>query len=428
MTTAKVILWGTQIGTVALPDDSNVAVFRYDRNFLSSGIEVSPIVMPLDERSYSFAGLPHDAFHGLPGLLADALPDRFGNAVINRWLAEQGRDPSSFNAVERLCYTGTRGMGALEFQPALGPKFVLSEKLNVDRLAQLASDILTQRESIRLDADANAMRQILQVGTSAGGARAKAVIAWNEQTNEIRSGQIDAGSGFGYWLIKFDGVRGNGDRDVKDAPVYTRIEYAYYLMAKAAGIEMEACRLYRENGLYHFMTKRFDREDQTGRKLHMQSLGALAHYDYNDPNSYSYEQAAMVLRKLGLNNDAMEQLYRRMVFNVLAKNQDDHVKNISFLMDRTGQWRLAPAYDMTLSYLPGHRWLGAHQMSVNGKRTEITEKDLMTCGAGMDLTTAKCRRIIQQAREAVSGWERFADQAFLPQKAEESVRKLLEAR
>ena len=174
-------------------------------------------------------------------------------------------------------------MGALEFQSALGPKYILSEKLNVDRLAQLASDILTQRESIHLDANANAMRQILQVGTSAGGTRAKAVIAWNEQTNEIRSGQIDAGSGFGYWLIKFDGVRGNGDRDVKGAPVYTRIEYAYYLMAKAAGIEMEECRLYKENGLYHFMTKRFDREDRTGRKLHMQSLGALAHYDYNDP-------------------------------------------------------------------------------------------------------------------------------------------------
>lgn len=191
---------------------------------------------------------------------------------------EQGREPSSFNAVERLCYTGTRGVGSLEFQPALSPKYDLSERQNVDRLDQLASDILTQRESICLDADANAMRR-----TSAGGARAKAVIAWNEQTNEIRSGQIDAGSGFGYWLIKFDGVRGNGDRDVKDAPVYTRIEYAYYLMAKAAGIEMEECCLYKENGLYHLMTKRFDREDRTGRKLHMQSLGALAHYDYNDP-------------------------------------------------------------------------------------------------------------------------------------------------
>lgn len=198
-------------------------------------------------------------------------------------MVEQGREPSSFNAVERLCYTGTRGVGSLEFQPALSPKYDLSERQNVDRLDQLASDILTQRESICLDADANAMRQILQVGTSAGGARAKAVIAWNEQTNEIRSGQIDAGSGFGYWLIKFDGVRGNGDRDVKDAPVYTRIEYAYYLMAKAAGIEMEECCLYKENGLYHLMTKRFDREDRTGRKLHMQSLGALAHYDYNNP-------------------------------------------------------------------------------------------------------------------------------------------------
>lgn len=425
MTTAKVILWGTVIGSVAIPDDSNTAIFKYDRDFLDSGIEVSPIVMPLDERTYSFAGLSSESFHGLPGLLADALPDRFGNAVINRWLAEQGRDPASFNAVERLCYTGKRGMGALEFQPILGPKYDPSEKVNVDRLAQLASDILTQRESIRLDADEDSMRQILQVGTSAGGARAKAVIAWNEKTNEIRSGQIDAGTGFSYWLIKFDGVHGNGDRDVKDTLVYTRIEYAYHLMAQAAGIEMEECRLYQENGLYHFMTRRFDREQQTGRKIHMQTLGALAHFDYNDPNAYSYEQASMVIRQLGLDKAAMEQLYRRMVFNVLAKNQDDHVKNISFLMDRSGQWRLAPAYDLTLSFVPGHRWLGAHQMSISGKRSDVTEEDMTVCGLKMDLNASKCRRIIQQTKEAVAGWERFAEQAYLPNEAIKQTKDLL---
>ena len=425
MTTAEVILWGTRIGTVALPDDSNTAVFRYDRDFLASGIEVSPIVMPLALRTYSFAGLPEETFHGLPGLLADALPDRFGNAVIDRWLAEQGRDPASFNAVERLCYTGTRGMGALEFRPLLGPKHTLSEKLNVDRLAQLASAILTQRESVRLQADEDAMRQILQVGTSAGGARAKAVIAWNEQTDEIRSGQIDAGSGFSYWIIKFDGVHGNGDRDVRDAPVYTRIEYAYYLMARAAGIHMSECRLFQENGLYHFMTKRFDREEKTGGKLHMQTLGALAHYDYNDPHSYSYEQAALVMRKLRLTNEAMEQLFRRMAFNVFAKNQDDHVKNISFLMDRRGKWSLAPAYDMTLSFVPGHRWLGAHQMSVNGKRSEIADADLLAAGAVMDLSGAKCRRILEQTRQAISSWPSFAESAFLSDNAANQVEKLL---
>lgn len=428
MTTAKVVLWGTQIGTVAIPDNSNIAIFKYDRDFLDSGIEVSPIVMPLDERTYSFAGLPAESFHGLPGLLADALPDRFGNAVINRWLAEQGRDPESFNAVERLCYTGKRGMGALEFQPILGPKFNPSEKVNVDRLAQLASDILTQRESIRLDADEDSMRQILQVGTSAGGARAKAVIAWNEQTNEIRSGQIDAGTGFSYWLIKFDGVHGNGDRDIKDATIYTRIEYAYHLMAKAAGIEMEECRLYQENGLYHFMTRRFDRDQQAGKKIHMQTLGALAHFDYNDPNAYSYEQASMVIRKLGLDKTAMEQLYRRMVFNVLAKNQDDHVKNISFLMDRSGEWRLAPAYDMTLSFAPGHRWIGAHQMSINGKRLDVTEEDMTECGAKMDLNAAKCKKIIQKTKDSIAEWEKFAEQAFLPNQAIKQTKALLESR
>ena len=403
MTFAEVMLWGTKIGTVALPDDSNIATFRYDRDFLSSGIELSPITMPLSTRQYSFAGLPYETFHGLPGLLADSLPDRFGNTVIDQWLARQGREPSSFNAVERLCYTGKRGMGALEFQPALGPGYDKNEQIRVNELVQLASDILT----------------------SAGGARAKAIIAWNPETNDIRSGQIEAGQGYEYWLIKFDGVSKNGDHNLKDPPVYTRIEYAYYLMALACGIKMHECRLFEENELYHFMTKRFDREDSNGRKLHMQTLGAIAHYDYNEPTAYSYEMAAAILRKMKLPQSDMEQLCLRMIFNILTKNNDDHVKNISFLMDRKGTWSLSPAYDLTLSYKPDNRWLKAHQMSVNGKRTDITEDDIFACAAVMDITRSKCKNMIEKVKTAVSDFPKFAEQAQLPDTATENVQKLI---
>ena len=425
MTFAEVLLWGTKIGTVALPDDSHIATFRYDRDFLSSGIELSPITMPLSTRQYSFAGLPYETFHGLPGLLADSLPDRFGNTVIDQWLARQGRTPSSFNAVERLCYTGKRGMGALEFKPVLGPGYDKNEQIKVNELVRLSSDILNKRTDMHITADDTAMRQILQIGTSAGGARAKAIIAWNPKTNDIRSGQIEAGQGYEYWLIKFDGVSKNGDHDLKDPPVYTRIEYAYYLMARAAGINMNECRLFEENGLYHFMTKRFDREDGTGRKLHMQTLGAIAHYDYNEPTAYSYEMAASVLRKMKLPQSDMEQLCLRMIFNVLTKNNDDHVKNISFLMNRKGQWSLSPAYDLTLSYDPDNRWLKAHQMSVNGKRTDITEEDILACASVMDITPSKGKAMIERVKNAVADFPKFAKQAHLPDTAAVNVQKLI---
>ena len=316
-------------------------------------------------------------------------------------------------------------MGALEFQPALGPGYDKNEQIRVNELVQLASDILNRRTDMHITADDTAMQQILQIGTSAGGARAKAIIAWNPETNDIRSGQIEAGHGYEYWLIKFDGVSKNGDHDLKDPPVYTRIEYAYYLMAKAAEIKMNECRLFEENGLYHFMTKRFDREDGTGRKLHMQTLGAIAHYDYNEPTAYSYEMAASVLRKMKLPQSDMEQLCLRMIFNILTKNNDDHVKNISFLMNRKGQWSLSPAYDLTLSYKPDNRWLKAHQMSVNGKRTDITENDIFACAAVMDITRSKCKTMIERVKNTVSEFPKFAEQAHLPDTAAANVQKLI---
>ena len=411
MTAAEVRLWGTKIGTVAFDEENELGSFEYDPGFLPSGIEVAPIAMPLSRRVYTFPELARQSFHGLPGLLADSLPDKFGNAVIDAWLRSQGRSPESFNPVERLCYTGNRGMGALEYVPARGPSATESESIEIEKLVQLASDILRSREDMHVVIGENAMQEIIKVGSSAGGARAKAVIAWNEQTGDIRSGQIEAGKGYGYWLIKFDGVSKNGDKEGDDAPQHTRIEYAYHLMAKDAGIGMNECRLYEEKGRYHFMTRRFDRDPLTGGKWHMQSLGAMAHFDFNQPGAYSYEQAAQVMRQLRISNTEICQFYRRMVFNVLARNQDDHVKNISFLMDRAGHWSLAPAYDVTYAYNPDGMWTGTHQMSVNGKRDAITRQDLLASAKLMGVRKHDAEEAIAAVQASLAKWSSFAEEA-----------------
>ena len=412
---AQVYLWGTRIGFVAFDDTTGLGSFEYDTAFLASGIEVSPIMMPLSGRVFVFPELPRKSFHGLPGLLSDSLPDKFGNAVIDAWLRRQGRSPESFNPVERLCYTGSRGMGALEYVPALGPNPKESESIEIDGLVKLASDILKDRESMHIQYTENAMAEIIKVGTSAGGARAKAVIAWNKETGDIRSGQIQAGDGYEYWLIKFDDVKGNGDKEGDDGPQYTKIEYAYYLMAKDAGIQMSECQLFLENGRSHFMTRRFDRDLITGAKYHMQTLGGIAHFDFNQPSAYSYEQAVEVMRRLRLSNKEISQFFRRMVFNVFARNQDDHVKNISFLMDRTGKWSLSPAYDMTYAYNPGGTWTGAHQMTINGKQSAIDMQDLLTSGHIMGLRKAEIDSIITDVRTSLSKWDQFAESAGLPE-------------
>ena len=411
---AEVFLWGTRVGVVALADGTNVASFEYDRDFLSSGIQLSPVTMPLAGNVYSFPGLPLESFHGLPGLLADSLPDKFGNALIDAWLDVQGRPRGSMNAVERLCYTGSRGMGALEYVPALGPDAGTSSTLDLERLTELAQRVLSQREALHIPADDRAMSQIIRVGTSAGGARAKALVAWNEATGDIRSGQVAAGPGYGYWLLKFDGVAANADKEQEDGPRYTQIEFAYYLMAREAGIEMTECRLYEEGGRRHFLTRRFDRKADGGR-IHMQTLGALAHFDFNAPGAHSYEEASQVMWAIGLGQSEAEQLFRRMVFNVYARNQDDHVKNISFLMGRSGRWSLAPAYDMTYAYNPGGVWTGMHQMTVNGKREGITREDLVRCGRHMNLRPPRIRDVCDAVCAAVRHWPAFAECAELPE-------------
>jgi serine/threonine-protein kinase HipA len=425
MTLAEIVLWGTRIGAVSLPDGDRYATFAYDPDFLRSDIQVSPITMPLRTDPYRFPTLLPATFHGLPGLLADALPDRYGNALIDAWLARQGRTPESFDAVERLSYIGTRGMGALEFRPALGPERTGSSEIQLAALVELASEVLSDRAELSAsfagEDREDALRDILSVGTSAGGARAKAVIAWNPGTEEVRSGQAEAPPGFEHWLLKFDGVSENKDKELADPQGYGAIEYAYSNMAKAAGIEMTACRLLEEHGRRHFMTRRFDRTGD-GDKRHMQSLGALAHYDLNDPNAYSYEQALLVIRRLGLPMAAIEEQFRRMVFNVLARNQDDHVKNIAFLMNRAGEWSLAPAFDMTYAYQPGGAWTARHQMSVNGKRDGFAFADFEAVAAVASMRRGRAKAIVGEVRDAVSDWPSFAADAGVSEAIAAKVR------
>lgn len=423
---AKVQLWGRTIGAVSLVEGREVATFQYDPKFAKSGIELSPLTLPLSERVYEFPSLPRNTFHGLPGLLADSLPDKFGNALIDAWLATQGRTPESFNAVERLCYTGTRGMGALEFAPVLGPKSRKSAKIEVDALVRLASEVLTHRDDLRGHfheaGKEKALRNILSVGTSAGGARAKAVIAWNRATNEVRSGQIAAGDGFDYWLLKFDGVAGNQDKELEDAKGYGVVEYAYHLMAKAAGLTMSECRLLEENGRRHFMTRRFDRLPG-GAKLHMQSLGALAHFDFNQAGAYAYEQTLLTIRRLRLPMEAVEEQFRRMVFNIVARNQDDHVKNIAFLMNQQGEWSLAPAFDVTYGYNPSGSWTATHQMTLNGKRDGFTREDFAACAKAGLMKRGRAAAIHEEVQAAVKRWPEFAAEARLADDWRDMIRK-----
>ncbi|MBI5556412.1 MAG: type II toxin-antitoxin system HipA family toxin [Deltaproteobacteria bacterium] len=427
-TVAEVRLWGRTIGAVSLADGAEIAAFEYDPAFAASGIEISPLMMPLAGRVYTFPALSRQTFHGLPGLLADSLPDKFGNTLIDAWLASQGRSPQSFTAVERLCYTGTRGMGALEFAPATGPKARLANRIQIDTLVELASQVLTHRNNLHASFAGKprdqTLKDLLRVGTSAGGARAKAIIAWNPSTNEVRSGQVPAGQGFDYWLLKFDGVSGNKDKELEDPKGYGLIEYAYAKMATAAGITMSQCRLFEENGRRHFMTRRFDRLAY-GEKLHMQSLCALAHYDYNLAGAYAYELALLVIRQLGLPMSAVEEMFRRMVFNIITRNQDDHTKNIAFLMDKSGAWSLAPAFDMTYSFNPSGAWTASHQMTMNSKRDNFTLADFKTCAKTASMKRGRAETIVREVLATVSRWRDYADAAGVPGAWREQIQSTL---
>ena len=413
MTDASVYLWGRRIGAVSWDSARALGIFQYDPAFLPAGIELAPLVMPVREAPYAFPALGRETFKGLPGLLADALPDRFGNRLIDVWLAETGRRREDFSPVDRLCYIGKRAVGALQFEPA---RRGLDRRSEIDfaELVDLANRVLDERSqltgSLEKGHDSTALEKILSVGTSAGGARAKAVLAWNPETGEFRSGQVDTQAGFQHWILKFDGISNNRDRGPADRRGFGRIEYAYYLMAREAGIHMSDCRLHDEGGRSHFMTRRFDR-DPEGRKFHMQSLGALQHFDFNVPRAYAYEQAIQTIRQLSLGMSAVEEQYRRAAFNIVARNQDDHVKNISFLMNRKGEWRLSPAYDVAYAYNPSGTWTRDHQMSMAGKRDDFTRADLLEFAASSGLKKTVAARILDDVVSAVSDWQRLAAQA-----------------
>jgi len=418
---ADIYIWQNHVATVAWDERRLSSRFEYTPEFTESGIELSPLMMPLQpHRVYQFPELSHDTFIGLPGLLADALPDAFGKALLDKWLALSGR--TFANPIERLCYQGKRSMGALEFVPAQDNYLELSTGLEIKTLIETAREVLDEKK--KLEANLNndtkeAVANIIRVGTSAGGQRAKAVIAYNETTGDIRSGQIDAPDGFSHWLIKLDGVTNN---ELGDPKHYGKIEYVYHLMAREAGIDMTECRLLEENGRAHFMTKRFDRANGN-EKLHMQTLCGMAHYDYKMIHAYSYEQVFQVMRRLRLSYSDAEQMYRRMVFNVVARNQDDHTKNISFLMDRQGKWALSPAYDMSWAYNPTGMWTSNHQMSINNKYDEITREDLLSVARNVNIKHAD--QIIGQVVESVSHWPNLAKEYGIPDDIAKTINSTL---
>jgi serine/threonine-protein kinase HipA len=417
---ARVNIWGQLAGAIAWNESSKSTVFEYDKNFIKQGYDIAPLQMPLEESGngsiFTFPTLQFDTFKGLPGLLSDSLPDRFGSRLMNIWLTALGKTSESINPIERLCYIGKRGMGALEYEPAIGSE--TSNPVKIEELVKIAQDIVHTKKGFKADLSDKGVHEIFMVGTSAGGARAKAIIAYHPVTGEVRSGQIEGLEGFEYWIIKFDGVYGN---QFGESQAHCNIEYAYYLMALDCGIEMSKCSLLQENERSHFMTKRFDRRGS--EKVHMQTLCAIAHYDYNDPLSYSYEQVFQIMRRLRLPYQDAEQMFRRMVLNVIAENRDDHTKNISFLLEKNGKWKLAPAYDLTFAYNPANKWTGAHQLSVNNKRTDIRDNDMLEVATKMNIK--KPLEIIEQVRDTVRRWKHFALLAGVRKDTMESIQKVL---
>ena len=430
MKVAEVKIWGKLAGAVAWNEEDRYASFEFDPDFMRLGWDLSPLRMPVagGRKIFSFPELRrdrdsgYDTFRGLPGLLADSLPDRFGNQLISAWLAQQGRTPESMNPVEMLCFIGTRGMGALEFEPPVMKEYVRPFSIEIDSLVDTARKILSRREAfvtnLRGDEE-QAVTEILKIGTSAGGARPKAVIAWNEKTGEVRSGQTVALKGFEHWLIKLDGV---SDIQLGASRGYGRVEMAYHNMAKACGIEMMPSRLLEENGRAHFMTRRFDREG-ADTKHHVQTFCALKHFDYNQVNSFSYEQLFQCMRELKLTYADMEQMYRRMVFNVIARNCDDHTKNFSFMMKQGGKWELAPAYDLCHAYRPGSEWVSRHALSINGKRNDISKKDLLIIGESAGLR--KPSEIIGEINHTVNNFRKFAGEVLVTPKLRDEIGKTL---
>jgi serine/threonine-protein kinase HipA len=425
ITTAYINLWGNRVGAVAWDTNTQIASFEYEPKFIANNWEVAPLKMPLNQvnQIFSFPDLVRNTtFKGLPGLLADVLPDKYGNQLINAWLAQNGRPENSLNPVELLCFIGTRGMGALEFEPVNFKSNQTAFTIEIDNLVKITQEVVNNRQDFETNLNGDeqkALLDILKIGTSAGGARPKAIIAYNEKTGVIKSGQAKAPKGFNHWLIKLDGV---SDSQFGASTGYGRVEMAYYLMAKACEIEMTECRLLEENGRAHFMTQRFDREDGD-IKHHIQTFCAMQHFDFNNVNSYSYEQLFQTMRLLRLPYPQAEQMFRRMVFNVMARNCDDHTKNFAFRLRKGQNWELTPAYDMCHAFRPGSEWVSQHALSINGKRNAITKEDLVTVAKLMNIK--KATEIIQQTSEVIKNWTSFAEETKIEAKLKEAIKTTL---
>ncbi len=428
--TAWINIWGERIGAVAWDDSTGYGTFEYESRFSNKKWNLAPLQMPVsgNRRTYSFPALRRkpdselDTFKGLPGLLADSLPDKYGNDLINMWLAKQGRPQNDMNPVEMLCFIGSRGMGALEFETAIFPQHKNTFSVEIDDLVDLARKMLEKRVDFTTNLNKNeekAMMDILRIGTSAGGARPKAIIAYNEKTGEVRSGQTKVPKGFEHWLIKLDGV---SDVQLGATKGYGRVEMAYYNMATACGVEMMPSKLMEENGRAHFMTKRFDREGSNTRH-HIQTFCAMKHFDFNMVNSFSYEQLFQTMRELKLPYPAAEQMFHRMVFNVCARNCDDHTKNFAFRLKKDGVWELAPAYDVCHAYKPNHQWVSQHALSINGKRDKITKEDLLTIGES--IKNKKAKTTIEEISETVSRWKEFANEVGVFAQLRDEIDKTL---
>jgi len=429
---ALIKIWGELVGAVRWDAERQLASFEYDKFFLEKGYDLSPIKMPIrnGDRIYSFPELRKTkneqsaTFNGLPGLLADSLPDKYGNQLIDKWLAQNGRPPDSMNPVEQLCFIGARGMGALEFEPSQLKANKRTFAIEIKSLVEIAQLMLSDREDFEVslqEDERKAMGEILKIGTSAGGARPKAVIAYNKKNGEVRSGQTSAPKGFEHWLLKLDGV---SDTQIGTSHGFGRVEYAYYLMARDCGIDMMECKLLEENGRAHFMTKRFDREG-SNTKHHIQTFCGIQHYDYNHIHAYSYEQLFQCMRMLKLSYPEAEQMFRRMVFNVMSTNFDDHTKNFSFRLKQGGKWELAPAYDLCYSYDPTNVWVSQHTLSINGKHKQLKKADLMTIAKAN--TIKKGERIIEEIKSIVSQWPEYAKQVDVSEKLKNSIASTLVA-
>lgn len=411
----EVKLWNTTVGYLSTDTENNI-FFTYDDAFIERGIEISPVMMRLRKEPYSFPRLNKETYRGLPGIFADSLPDKFGRRVINEYLISIGRDKNSLTPLEQLTYIGKRGMGALEYYPLLDKSMNETEVIEINKIALAAREIIKNRSNIEMKPETGRLRDIVKIGTSAGGAKAKAIVAYNEKTKTYKSGQVDAGPGYTYWIIKFDKLDKEDPNSFFDS-YQTREEYAYYLMAKEAGINISESRLIKEGDDYHFMTKRFDRYiDGNGKlqKLHMQTLCGLTHIDYAEKHNYSYIDIFQTLDMLNANFADKYELFRRMVFNVVVANNDDHSKNFSFLMNRNGEWSLSPAYDLTYANDPTSNYTNNHQCLINGKHSDITKDDLLTVGKQAGLLSHKMASIINEVINAVKKWSIFAKQAEIP--------------